>query len=105
VKDKLPPNKSSSLLVPSEDGLTVLSLTEKAVLASGWYPRQFPAHVYRIEVLFELGETLKGRLVQLPCNEQGNLQLHRVLRTPSSLALGACRDRALNWEFSGTSRE
>lgn len=28
---------------------------------------------HRIIVLFELEETLKGHLVQLPCNEQGHL--------------------------------
>jgi len=26
--------------------------------------------------------TLKGHLVQLPCNEQGHLQLHQVARSP-----------------------
>ena len=26
---------------------------------------------------FELGETLKGHLVQLPCNDQGHLQLDK----------------------------
>jgi len=30
--------------------------------------------------LLELEETLNGHLVQLPCNEQGHLQLHQVLR-------------------------
>ena len=28
---------------------------------------------------FELEESLRGHLVQLPCNEQGLLQLYRVL--------------------------
>ena len=32
---------------------------------------------------FELEGTLKSHLVQLPCNEQGHLQLHRVLRALS----------------------
>ena len=31
----------------------------------------------------ELEGTCKGHLVQLPCNEQGHLQLHQVLRAPS----------------------
>ena len=30
--------------------------------------------------LFELEGTLKGHLIQLPCNEQGHLQLDQVLR-------------------------
>jgi len=29
---------------------------------------------------FELEGTLKGHLVQLPCSEQGHLQVHQVLR-------------------------
>ena len=42
--------------------------------------------------LFELEGTFKGYLVQLPCNEQGHLQLHQVLRAPSSLTLSASKD-------------
>ena len=42
---------------------------------------------------FELEGTLKGHVVQVPCNEQGHPQLHQVLRAPSSLTLGICRDR------------
>lgn len=38
--------------------------------------------------------TFKGHLVQLPCTEQGHLQLHQVLRAPSSLTLGISRDGA-----------
>jgi len=34
---------------------------------------------------FELEGILKDYLVQLPCNEQGYLQLHQVLRAQSSL--------------------
>ena len=37
--------------------------------------------------LFELEGTFKGHRVQLPCSEQGHLQLHQVLRAPSSLTL------------------
>lgn len=36
---------------------------------------------------FELQETLKGRLVPLPCNEQRHSQLNHVLRVPPSLIL------------------
>ena len=36
----------------------------------------------------------KGHLVQLPCNEQGHLQLHQVAQSPSSLSLNVYRDRA-----------
>ena len=36
----------------------------------------------RIIELFDYEWTPKGHLVQLPCNEQGQLQLHQVLRAP-----------------------
>ena len=45
------------------------------------------AQNYRIIELFELEGMLNGYLVQLPCNEQGHLQFHQVLRAPSSLIL------------------
>ena len=35
--------------------------------------------------LFQVEVTFKGQLVQLPCNEQGCLQLHQELRAPFSL--------------------
>ena len=35
-----------------------------------------------ITLLFELEGTLKSHLVQLPCNEQGHLQLHQVAQSP-----------------------
>jgi len=40
---------------------------------------------------FELEGSLKGHLVQLPGNEQGHLQLHQVLRAPSSLTLSVSK--------------
>ena len=43
---------------------------------------------------FELEGALKGHLAQFPCSDQGHLQLHQVLRAPSSLTLGVCRDGA-----------
>ena len=43
---------------------------------------------------FELEGTLRCHLVQLPCHEQGHLQLHQVLRAPSSLTLSVSKDRA-----------
>ena len=50
--------------------------------------------MYRTIELFELEETLKGHLVQIPCSEQGHLQLHQVLRAPSSLTLRVSKDGA-----------
>ena len=49
--------------------------------------------VFRITESFKLEETLKGHLAQLPCNEQGHLQLHQVLRAPSSLSLDVPKNR------------
>ena len=43
---------------------------------------------------FELEGTIKGHLVQLPCNEYVNQQFHQVLKAPSSLTSGVCRDGA-----------
>jgi len=43
---------------------------------------------------FELEGTFKGHLVQLPCNEQGHLQLDQVLRALSSLTLNVSRNGA-----------
>ena len=40
----------------------------------------------------ELEGTLKGDLVQLPCNEQGHPQLDQVLRALSSLTSNVSRD-------------
>jgi len=48
----------------------------------------------RVIETFELEETFKGHLVQLPCSEQGHLRLSQVLRAPSSLALKVSRDAA-----------
>jgi len=51
----------------------------------------FPLKDYRIIELFELEGTLKRHLVQLPCNEQGHLQLHQVAQSlalaPSGMTL------------------
>jgi len=43
---------------------------------------------------FMLEGSLKGHLVQLPCNVQGHLQLHRVLGAQSSPTLNVFGDRA-----------
>lgn len=51
--------------------------------------RSVHAHTHTAHVsihLFQLGGTLKGHLVQPPCNEKGHLQLHQVIRAPSSLS-------------------
>ena len=44
--------------------------------------------------MFELEGTLKGDPVQLPCSEQGHIQLHQVLRAPSSLILKISKEGA-----------
>ena len=59
---------------------------------TGSSPSKIVFYFHRIIELFELEGTLKGHLVQLPCNEQGHPQLHQVLRSLSSLALGVSRD-------------
>jgi len=46
---------------------------------------------HRIIESFELERTLKGHLVQPPCNEQGCLQLHQVLIAWPSLTLNVPR--------------
>ena len=48
--------------------------------------------MHRITELLE--GTLKGQLVQLPCNDQGHLQLLQVLRVPSSPILSVSKDGA-----------
>jgi len=48
----------------------------------------------RIIEFYELKGTIKGHLVQLPCNEQGHLQLHQVLKALSSLTFSVSRDGA-----------
>jgi len=50
--------------------------------------------VHRIIQSFDLEGTVEDHLVQLPCSEQAHLQLPQVLRAPSSLTLGVCRDGA-----------
>ena len=39
-------------------------------------------HKHRITESFELERTIKGNLVQLPCNEWGHLQLGQVAQSP-----------------------
>ena len=50
----------------------------------------FPRWCRRTIESFELEGILIGPLVQLHCVEQGHLQLHQVLRAPSSLTLAVC---------------
>ena len=51
-------------------------------------------YICKIIECFELEGTIKGHLVQLPCKERGHLQLHQVLRSPSSLTLGVSKGGA-----------
>jgi len=48
----------------------------------------------RIIQSLELEGTLEDHLLQLPCNEQGHLQLKQVLRALVSLILSVSRDGA-----------
>jgi len=48
----------------------------------------------RIMESLELEGTFKGRLVQLPCHEQGHLQLDQEFRALSSLTLSVSKDGA-----------
>lgn len=63
-----------SLYLASQPGSSV-----ELLLAS----RKLMEQVYRTVELFELEDTFKGQLAQLPCNGQGHLQLE-VLRAPPS---------------------
>ena len=65
-------------------------LSEKTEITS----QQHSMLLARVIETFELEETFKGHLVQLPCSEQGHLRLSQVLRAPSSLALKVSRDGA-----------
>ena len=47
---------------------------------------------HRVVESLGLEGIFKGCLDQLPCNEQGHLQLHQVLRAPSSLIWSIARD-------------
>ena len=47
---------------------------------------------HRIITLFELERTLKGLLVQLPCYEQGHLQVDQGAQSPSTLTLDVSWD-------------
>jgi len=47
----------------------------------------------------ELEGTLKGDLVQLPCNEQGHPQLDQVLRALSSLTSNVSKDGSSTSSF------
>ena len=53
---------------------------------------------------FELEGILEGHLVQLPCTEWGHLQLHQVLRAPSSLTSVVSRDGASTNEIMKLTR-
>ena len=50
--------------------------------------------MHRITESLELKGIFKGRLVQLPYNKQGHLQLDQVLRAQSSLTLSVSKDGA-----------
>lgn len=43
---------------------------------------------------FELEGTFRSHLVQLSCNEQGDLQLNHVVQSPSSLIVNVFVDEA-----------
>ena len=68
------------------------------LLSSSWWIQEMiwsaalVRGTHRIMESFELEETFKGHLVQLPCNEQGCLHYIRLLRAPSSLTLSVSTD-------------
>ena len=47
---------------------------------------------HRVTDMFE--RTLKGHLIQCPCNEEGHPWLDQVLRAPSSLTFNVSKDKA-----------
>jgi len=51
---------------------------------------------YRIIELFELEGTLGDHLDQLPCNEQGQLQLHLVAQGPIQLDLECLQGQGIH---------
>jgi len=57
-------------------------------------------HPNRLIEFFELEGTHRGHLVQFPCSEQGCLQLHQVLRVPSSLTLSVSGDGATSTDLA-----
>jgi len=63
-----------------------------------WMEIPHPAHSthhHRIIEISELKGTLKDHPVQLPCNEQGLLQLHQVAQSPVQLDLECLIGRIL----------
>jgi len=77
----------------------------RSAAAAGMRPEQgclmrVQAESHRIVESFALEGTLKGCLVQLPCTEQGHLQLHQVAQSPVQLDLGRLQGWGIH-HFSG----
>lgn len=63
---------------PSQSSwVTKISAVYLLLLAS-----MYLVKLHRIIELFELEQTFKSHLVQLPCTEQGHPQIRQVLRAP-----------------------
>ena len=63
--------------------ISALRCTAKASERKEWlFPIVYSLCCHRIIELFEFEGTLKGHLVQLPCTEQGHLQLDQVAQSP-----------------------
>ena len=61
----------------------------------GEWGRRKRLHCLKESELFELGGTFKGHLVQLPCSEQGHLQLHQVAQSPIQADLECLQGQVL----------
>jgi len=84
-------NKLNHMLFNAILWAKAIQVPHTSPVVSGWNLNTAVFVLHRVMELFELERTLRGHLVQLPCNEQGCLQLHQVLRAWPSLTLAVSR--------------